>query len=162
MMMEFCLELNLSIRRAAAGVRSCAAFLGCYNEDLGTICYSNAGHTPGLLRDPSGIVELPATGLPLGLFSASTYEAPTAALQHGASLLLVSRGVVEAAYKKEEFGLHRVKEHFEQAPQDNAREIATVILDGVKQFLHTAPEHNDVTALALVRAAKVRPVAVGA
>ena len=100
-MMEFCLELNLTIRRAAAGIRSCAAFLGCYNEELGTICYANAGHTPGLLRDPSGITELPATGLPLGLFSASTYEAPTAALQPGASLLLVSRGVVEAAYKKE-------------------------------------------------------------
>src|SRR5580698_3736963 len=121
-MMEFCLELNLSIRRAANGVRSCAAFLGCYNEELGTICYANAGHTPGLLRDPSGITELPATGLPLGLFSASTYEAPTAALQHGASLLLVSKGVVEAAHKKEEFGLDRVKRHFESAPQDNARE----------------------------------------
>ena len=138
-MMEFCLELNLSIRRAADGVRSCAAFLGCYNEELGTICYANAGHTPGLLRDPSGIVELPATGLPLGLFSASTYEAPTAALQHGASLLLVSRGVVEAAYKKEEFGLPRVKQHFERAPQDNAREIATVILDGVQEFLRANP-----------------------
>jgi serine phosphatase RsbU (regulator of sigma subunit) len=161
-MMEFCLELNLSIRRAAAGVRSCAAFLGCYNEELGTICYSNAGHTPGLLRDPMGIVELPATGLPLGLFSASTYEAPTAALQHGASLLLVSRGVVEAAYKKEEFGLPRVKQHFERAPQDNAREIATVILDGVKEFLRANPEHNDVTALALVRAAVASPASVGA
>jgi serine phosphatase RsbU (regulator of sigma subunit) len=160
-MMEFCLELNLSIRRAAAGVRSCAAFLGCYNEDLGTICYSNAGHTPGLLRDPSGIVELPATGLPLGLFSASTYEAPTAALQPGASLLLVSRGVVEAAHKKEEYGLQRVKDHFERAPQDNARQIASVILDGVQQFLHTSTDHNDVTALALVRAAEVRPVPVG-
>src|SRR5664280_1497387 len=53
-MMEFCLELNLSIRRAAAGVRSCSAFLGCYNEELGTICYANAGHTPGLLRDLRG------------------------------------------------------------------------------------------------------------
>lgn len=155
-MMEFCLELNLSIRRAASGVRSCAAFLGCYNEELGTICYANAGHTPGLLRDPSGIVELPATGLPLGLFSASTYEAPTAALQHGASLLLVSRGVVEAAHKKEEFGLQRVKDHFERAPQDNASQIATLILDGVQQFLHASPKHNDVTALALVRASAGR------
>jgi len=161
-MMEFCLELNLSIRRAAAGVRSCAAFLGCYNEELGTICYSNAGHTPGLLRDPSGIVVLPATGLPLGLFSASTYEAPTAALQHGASLLLVSRGVVEAAYKKEEFGLRRVKDHFERAPQDNARDIATVILGSVHEFLRSSPEQNDVTALALVRSAKARPAAAGA
>jgi serine phosphatase RsbU (regulator of sigma subunit) len=152
-MMEFCLELNLSIRRAAAGVRQCSAFLGCYNEEIGTICYANAGHTPGLLRDPSGITELPATGLPLGLFSASTYEAPTAALQQGASLLLVSRGVVEAAYKKEEFGLERVKRHFHGSPPDNAREIATVIVDGVRQYMQSPATHNDVTALALVRAA---------
>jgi serine phosphatase RsbU (regulator of sigma subunit) len=153
-MMEFCLELNLSIRRAAAGVRSCSAFLGCYNEELGTICYANAGHTPGLLRDPSGITELPATGLPLGLFSASTYEAPTAALQPGASLLLVSRGVVEAAYKKEEFGLERVKEQFGRSSSASAKEIAAVILDGVQQFMRAAPAQNDFTALALLRAAK--------
>jgi len=159
-MMEFCLELNLTVRRAASGVRSCPAFVGCYNEALGTVCYANAGHTPGLLRDPSGVTELPATGLPLGLFSASTYEAPFVVLQPGASLLLVSRGVVEASYKREEFGLHRVKEQFERSSRDNAREIATVILDGVQQFLRTPPTHNDVTALALVRA-QTRAVAVG-
>jgi serine phosphatase RsbU (regulator of sigma subunit) len=107
-----------------------------------------------LLRDPSGITELPATGLPLGLFSASTYEAPTAALQHGASLLLVSRGVVEAAYKKEEFGLERVKQQFERSSVDCAKDVATIILDGVQQFLRAAPAQNDFTALALVRAAK--------
>jgi sigma-B regulation protein RsbU (phosphoserine phosphatase) len=160
-MMELCLELNLSIRKAAAGVRSCAAFLGCYNEELGTICYANAGHTPGLLRDPLGITELPATGLPLGLFSASTYEAPTAALQKGASLLLVSRGVVEAAHKhkKDEFGLGRVKDHFTKAPQENASEIATDIVNAVQQFLGATPDQNDVTALALVRASSARAVA---
>ena len=151
-MMEFCLELNLTVRRAASGVRSCPAFVGCYNEALGTVCYANAGHTPGLLRDPSGMTELPATGLPLGLFAAATYEAPFVALRPGASLLLVSKGVVEAAYKKEEFGLHRVKERFQGAAQNSAREMAAFILDGMQQFLRTPPTHNDVTALALVRA----------
>jgi len=53
-MMEFCLELNLSIRRAAAGVRSCAAFLGCYNEELGTICYANAGAHSGIVARSLG------------------------------------------------------------------------------------------------------------
>jgi serine phosphatase RsbU (regulator of sigma subunit) len=153
-MMEFCLELNLSIRRAAAGVRSCAAFLGCYNEDLGTICYANAGHTPGLLRDAEEIVELPATGMPLGLFSASTYEAPTAALPGGA-LLLVSRGVVEASDKREEFGLERVKQHFLQAPRDSADQIASHMLDVVQQFLRSPASQNDMTALALVRKSPV-------
>jgi phosphoserine phosphatase RsbU/P len=156
-MMQFCLELNLTVRRAASGVRSCPAFIGCYNEALGTVCYANAGHTPGLLRDPSGVTELPATGLPLGLFAAATYEARFAALQPGASLLLVSRGVVEAARKKEEFGLYRVKERFGRAPRQNAHEIATGVLTGVQEFLRTPPTHNDVTALALVRS---QPTAV--
>lgn len=151
-MMEFCLELNLTIRRAAAGVRSCPAFIGCYNEGLGTVCYANAGHTPGLLRDPAGVSELPATGLPLGLFSASTYEAPTVALQPGASLLLVSRGVVEAAYKREEFGLERVKQHFGRAPLDSAHDLASLILNGVQEYTRTPSTENDATALALVRA----------
>jgi len=158
-MMEFCLELNLTVRRAASGVRSCPAFVGCYDETLGTVCYANAGHTPGLLRDPSGVTELPATGLPLGLFSASTYEAPFAVLQPGASLLLVSRGVVEASHQREEFGLDRVKQQFQRASRENAHEIATDILDGVQQFLSTSPNHNDVTALALVRAPRNAPEA---
>ena len=82
-MMELCLEIEPE--HPPRGRRSAflRRFLGCYNEELGTICYANAGHTPGLLRDPSGITELPATGLPLGLFSASTYEAPTAAAAEG-------------------------------------------------------------------------------
>ncbi|HZP22661.1 MAG TPA: SpoIIE family protein phosphatase [Terriglobales bacterium] len=153
-MMEFSLELNAAIRRAAAGVRSCAAFLGCYNEELGTICYVNAGHTPGLLHDDSGITELPATGLPLGLFAGSTYEAPTAVLQPGASLLLVSRGVVEAAAKKEEFGLGRVKQQLDAALTEDARQITGSILSAVEKFLAGKPRQNDITALALVRCAR--------
>ncbi len=73
-MIELSRRLNLEIMRAAGGVRSCPAFAGCYNEELGTVCYVNAGHTPGLLRDDSSIVELPATGLPLGLVFAGPHR----------------------------------------------------------------------------------------
>ncbi len=74
-MIELSRRLNLEIMRAAGGVRSCPAFAGCYNEELGTVCYVNAGHTPGLLRDDASVVELPATGLPLGLFSLAPTDA---------------------------------------------------------------------------------------
>src|SRR5450759_590525 len=96
-MIELSRRLNLEIMRAAGGVRSCPAFAGCYNEDLGTVCYVNAGHTPGLLSDDSGIVELPATGLPLGLFALAPTDARIVGLGPQASLPLGSRGVVEAA-----------------------------------------------------------------
>src|SRR5215467_10655397 len=41
-MVELARRLNLEIMRAAGGVCSCPAFAGCYNEELGTVCYVNA------------------------------------------------------------------------------------------------------------------------
>jgi serine phosphatase RsbU (regulator of sigma subunit) len=114
----------------------------------------NAGHTPGLLRHENEVVELRATGLPLGLFAASTYEAPTAFLAPGSALLLASRGVVEALRRKEEFGLQRVKEHFADIPIDHANVIASSVLDSVRRHLGGSAATNDLTTLALVRAAK--------
>jgi serine phosphatase RsbU (regulator of sigma subunit) len=150
-MMEFCHELNVSIVGAAHGVRTCAAFLGCYNEELGTVCSVNAGHTPGLLCYHGDVSELPATGMPLGLFAGSTYEAPTAAVPRGGAMLLVSRGVVEATHKKEEFGLERMKQHFGQIPLASAHAVASAALLAVRQFTKSAATKNDLTTLALVR-----------
>lgn len=87
-----CHEVNRTILQVAGGIRSCPAFIGCYNEDLGTVCYTNAGHTPALLRDDSGITQLDASGLPLGIFSHATHGASTCALGPGAAPLLVSPG----------------------------------------------------------------------
>jgi serine phosphatase RsbU (regulator of sigma subunit) len=150
-MMELCLQLNQAVLKAADGVRSCPAFAGCYDESLGLVCYFNAGHTPGLLRDHAGVSELPATGLPLGLFSHMISNAPMVALEPGAVLLLASRGIVEAKCKAEEFGLQRVKEVLQQSKAASAKELCVSVLDQVQQFMCAAPTHNDVTVLALAR-----------
>ena len=153
-MIELARRLNREIMRAAGGVRSCPAFAGCYNEELGTVCYVNAGHTPGLLCFDSDVSELPATGMPFGLFAASTYEAPTAAVPRGGALLLASRGVVEAARKREEFGLERLKQHLGQTPLLSAHGVASDALQAVRQFTQAAASNNDLTTLALVRPAR--------
>jgi serine phosphatase RsbU (regulator of sigma subunit) len=151
-MIEISLQLNRAIIKAADGVRSCPAFAGCYNEGLGTVCYFNAGHTAGLAAGSSGITELHATGLPLGLFSHSPSDAGVVALEPGSVLLLVSRGVVEGKRKSEEFGLDRVKQGFEQRRSESARKICLSALDDVKQFSGGARMRNDLTALVLARA----------
>ncbi len=151
-MIELSRRLNLEIMRAAGGVRSCPAFAGCYNEELGTVCYVNAGHTPGLLRDESSVVELPATGLPLGLFSLAPTDARIVGLGSKGSIAIVSRGVVEAESKHSEFGLKGVKEVMQGGP-GTAKDLSKRILEQVQTFMHTAPKHNDVTALTLIRAA---------
>jgi serine phosphatase RsbU (regulator of sigma subunit) len=161
-MIQLCLRLNRTILDAEGGVRSCPAFAGCYNEELGTVCYFNAGHIPGLLRDSTGIAELTATGLPLGLFSHATCDAPMAALEPGAALLLVSRGILEGKRKGEEFGLQRVKDSLQRATTESAKELCVTVLESVQRFMRTPPTHNDVTALSLVRAATTRALAAQA
>ena len=150
-MIELSRRLNLEIMRAARGVRSCPAFAGCYNEELGTVCYVNAGHTPGLLRDEASLVELPATGLPLGLFSLAPTDARIVGLGSQGSIAVVSRGVVEAESKRAEFGLAGVKSVMQAGPA-SARDLSQRILEEVQTFMHMAPKHNDVTALTLMRA----------
>lgn len=149
-MIELARRLNLEIMRAAGGVRSCPAFAGCYNEELGTVCYVNAGHTPGLLCDDASVVELPATGLPLGLFSLAPTDARIIGLGAQCSLAVVSRGVVEAERRNEEFGLAGVK-NVMQSGAGSAKDLSQRILEQVQDFMHQVPKHNDVTALALTR-----------
>jgi len=155
-MVEVCLQLNRTILEVAGRVHSCPAFAACYDEELGTVCYFNAGHTPGLVRDGTGIAELPATGLPLGLFSHSTCDASTVFLEPGATLLLVSRGIVEARCSGEEFGLEHAKAVLQRSQAQSAKELCVSVLDRVQQFMCTPPTHNDVTVLALTRASSVR------
>ncbi len=155
-MVTLCIQLNRSLMEAAAGVHPCPAFIGCYHEKFGTLCYTNAGHTPGLLRDSTGIVELASTGLPLGLFSHATCDAPTIALEEGAGLLLVSRGVVEGKCKDEkaedqEFGLKRVKERFQGESSPKAQAISASILNSVGEFTCQPLVPDDMTALVFVR-----------
>ncbi|MGA8761307.1 MAG: SpoIIE family protein phosphatase [Candidatus Sulfotelmatobacter sp.] len=162
-MTELCLCLNRGIMDAAAGVRSCPAFIGCYQEKFGTLCYSNAGHTPGLLLDSTGIVELGSTGLPLGLFSHATSEAPIAGMARGAVLLLVSQGVVEGEYDESagedaEFGLNRVKDQLKKNQRQAERslgpqELCASILNAAVECACGPLVHQDMTALALVRPA---------
>jgi serine phosphatase RsbU (regulator of sigma subunit) len=152
-MTELCLALNRAIMEAADGVRSCPAFLGCYHEKLGTLCYTNAGHTSGLLRDGTGIVEIASTGLPLGLFSHATAEAPIVTMERSAALLLVSRGVVECTAKDDdpEFGLERVKDSLRDDESTSAEDMCSSILRAVAEFMCDRPVIDDATALALIR-----------
>lgn len=158
-MVQLCVQLNRGIMEKAGGVHSCPAFIGCYHERLGTLCYSNAGHTSGLLRDSTGVAELASTGLPLGLFSHATSEAPTVGLEKGAALLLVSRGVVEGIAKETddsdaedtEFGLERTKKYLQSDHSTNAQSLCASILHQVGEFIGEPLLPDDMTALALIR-----------
>jgi len=156
---EAMIDLNLRINRRLAetssGVRSCPAFIACYHEKFGTLCYTNDGHTPALLRDSSGITELDSTGLPLGLFSHATSDARIVGLEKAAALLLVSHGVVSCESGRngssERYGLDRVKQLLQQATISDAHSLCASVLNSLAEFTGHAPACDDRTALALVR-----------
>ena len=58
--------------------------------------FANAGHNLPYVRTENGVVELRATGMPLGLMPGMTYEETKATLFPGESVLLHSDGLAEA------------------------------------------------------------------
>ncbi len=156
-MIELNFHINRRVIEVSNGVRSCPAFIACYHEKFGTLCYTNAGHTPALLRDSNSISELESTGLPLGLFSHATADARIVGLEKGAAVLLVSRGVVSCESggngSSEEFGLERVKKVFQPIAATAAQALCTSVLNSISEFSGHAPPCDDRTALALLRTA---------
>lgn len=158
---ELTLHLNRVILEAAGGVRCTPAFIACYNENLGVVFYCNAGHTPGTLRDSAGVWELGATGLPLGLFSHAIHDAQVSTLEQGAALLLVSKGLIESRAGRKEYGLDRVKQALKDARCASAQDLCAQVMESVYQFTGKPPRHDDVTTLALLRAAKAKAAQIG-
>jgi hypothetical protein len=71
-----------------------AAFI-LLHRATGEVTYVNAGHNPPIIAG-SASLQLEATGVPLGLFPNATYEARTAALPPGGTLLAYTDGLTDA------------------------------------------------------------------
>ncbi len=161
------LEMNKSIMVAAKGVCCAPAFIGCYDEQITTLSYINAGHTPAILKDEQGTLLLEANGLPLGLFSHSTHDSQFCALSQGACVVLVSKGLVETKSSGQEFGIARVQAMLGNGAFPSAADACRHILSAVDQ--HQAQpsrfgpsfqipgfgkaEENDITTVVLMRTA---------
>jgi serine phosphatase RsbU (regulator of sigma subunit) len=160
---ELALQMNHAIIQESKGPRCTATFLCSFHEELGTAWYICAGHVPPVLKDASGVSELSATGLPLGLFAHSLQDARVSVVEPGAILLAVSRGLLEAAPShwlgrhSEEFGIERLKQTLSAATVSGATALCSFILDTAEAYAgrsaHKPPE-NDMTALALTRDGK--------
>ncbi|HZQ90399.1 MAG TPA: SpoIIE family protein phosphatase [Terriglobales bacterium] len=156
------MELNRTIIEAAGGVRCAPGFLACYEPSLGALWYVNAGHTPGLVRDPVHVATLGASGVPMGLFSHAVHDAQLSVLQPASAMLLVSRGTVEAAGRLEA-GLERAREVLQSSALHSAGDLCKAALAGTlgkpsrtDSAIHAlkrlaGPQENDRTAVAVIR-----------
>jgi serine phosphatase RsbU (regulator of sigma subunit) len=131
-------------------------FVTCFYAILdpknGHLRYANAGHEPPYRQHDGNVVELWATGMPLGMMQGTRYDEHEATLIPGESLLFYSDGLVEAHNStKEMFGFPRLKTALE-APADGTP-LIEVLLGKLKRFTGDSWEQeDDVTMVTLQRA----------
>jgi anti-sigma regulatory factor (Ser/Thr protein kinase) len=117
----------------------------------GRLTYANAGHNLPVVHTPDGVVELRATGMPLGLLPDREYDEKEASLGAGEAILLYSDGIDEAhAPDGEMFGVPRVRELM--ASDLAGSELLDVVLDALHRFVgRDWDQEDDITLVALER-----------
>jgi serine phosphatase RsbU (regulator of sigma subunit) len=147
-------RLNTQICRHSPGSRFITLFYGLYTPATGALTYVNAGQNPPLLRRADGTFErLGGTGIALGMFESSTYEAVTTVVNHGDLLVLYSDGITEAENPAgqpfEETGLERF---LAARGGDTPAVLAPAILQAVEAHAHEPRFTDDLTVLIVKRA----------
>jgi sigma-B regulation protein RsbU (phosphoserine phosphatase) len=118
----------------------------------GTVVFANAGHNPPLVVRSSGGTALVKTdnGLALGVLEDAPYRCESLRLEAGDSIFLYTDGVTEAMNPAEElFGDQRLQEALESLAGKSPGEIASAVLQEVRDFAAGAPQSDDITILAV-------------
>lgn len=125
---------------------------GVLDVDSGEVVFANAGHNLPYVRRSGDVIELRATGMPLGLMPGMKYDEVTATLGAGEVMLLSSDGIVEAhGPGGEMFGFETVQSTVGQAPDDD---VIGHLLERFDAFVGTDHEpEDDVTLVSIRRAA---------
>jgi sigma-B regulation protein RsbU (phosphoserine phosphatase) len=111
-----------------------------------------AGHNPPLVIKQSELLELNATGIPVGLFQQAEYDVLKLGLNKGEALFLYTDGLTEAEKEKQEYGEQRVKSVLlTNAKKDSAQSILNEIIADHRNFLNNSPKQDDITAAVLRR-----------
>jgi serine phosphatase RsbU (regulator of sigma subunit) len=122
----------------------------------GVLCYANAGHNLPYLRTQHGMLELRASGMPLGLMTGMVYEEKVETVLPGNTLLLSSDGLVEAHNpQREMFGFPRLKALF--FGDKRGDELIESLMQSLARFTGPGYEQEDDITLLVVERGPAAP-----
>ncbi len=112
------------------------AYMGVLDQDRRTLTFANAGHmNPAVRAHDAGVREIPSQGgVPLGVLDDAEYNAESAALNAGETVVLYTDGITEAFSPppdKQMFGTKRLLRALGSAPPDPAS-----VIDNIHANLH--------------------------
>jgi serine phosphatase RsbU (regulator of sigma subunit) len=134
-------------------------FVTCFYAILdvasGRLRYANAGHDLPYHRHSTGVTELRARGMPLGLMPDMCYEEKEGQLAPSDCVLFYSDGLVEAHNRQRElFSFGRLCDILANYPMKGNMALIDLLLDALANFTGTGWEQeDDITLVTLHRSA---------
>jgi serine phosphatase RsbU (regulator of sigma subunit) len=118
-----------------------------------TLTYINAGHNPPMMVRSDGSVEhLDASGIPIGAFDISNWEAETLEFGRGDFLFMFTDGVSEATnIKGQMYEDDRLESFLLNSRSQSPDELTESVLDEINNFMGGAPQSDDITMMILRR-----------
>ncbi|UCF78188.1 MAG: CHASE2 domain-containing protein [Candidatus Eiseniibacteriota bacterium] len=145
--------MNISLLRATEPERFATLFLAGISRKANQLHFCNAGHNPPLLVHGGQVDELPATGVPLGVFEGVEYTEQQREFGPGDLLIIYSDGITECPWKDKMYEDERLRNLVRQLAGRSlsSSQIAQAILDDVRSFCRGQPYADDVTLVVVRR-----------
>jgi sigma-B regulation protein RsbU (phosphoserine phosphatase) len=117
------------------------------------LVFSNAGHNPGLLITGEGdVTQLPATGLPIGLFPALPRMVRHLPFRTGDRVVLYTDGVVEAQNRHGDmYGMDRLLALVGRTLNRSAEDAADALVRSVRRYAAGTEQSDDITVMIIDR-----------
>ena len=137
----------------ASPIGTYATLVAARFRSNGAVEIANAGHVPPLLHN-GRVEQLPANGVPIGLFCDSRYTSQVLQLETGNRLVLVTDGVIESVNgHDDEFGLDTLSDLVASAPQDEPRQLVQRLISAISSFRDGHRAGDDTTLMVVRRVA---------
>jgi len=116
----------------------------------GEVVFANAGHNLPYVRTEKGVVELRATGMPLGLMPEMTYDEKVYRMEVGDVMVLTSDGITEAHNQSREmYGFGRLMGRVAKKAKDG--DMVNAIVSDLEEWTGKDAEQEDDITLVVVR-----------
>jgi serine phosphatase RsbU (regulator of sigma subunit) len=161
MLSEEILNVSESMARANRRIKQdvktgmfVALLYAVLNAEDKTLTLCSAGQTqPIYLPAKTGeaaLVETRGDTFPLGILDDADYKETNLQLESGDKVVLYTDGIVEAMNEKEKmFGFDRLLELVQGSQAPDAERLLKEILSTVNEFVGTAEQHDDLTAIVI-------------
>jgi sigma-B regulation protein RsbU (phosphoserine phosphatase) len=150
-------EVNRVLVRDKVSTMFATCIYGILDTRSGEFVYSNAGHNPPfILRSDAAIEPLEMTGgLPLGILVTPKCAENTIRLSPGEGIFMYTDGVTEATNESlDDYTATRLETCLSQNQRNSARDLIDHVGSSLLEFTGAAPQSDDITMLALLRAGR--------